>query len=164
MNIVAIGTGYVGLVTGVCYASLGHSVVCLDIDAAKIAGLQGGQLPIYEPGLDGLVQEAVAAGRLRFTTDYDDALDGAELALIAVGTPTEADSNRANTKFVDAAFDAILAARRSGPLSVVVKSTVPGRDQRPAAGAAGRQRREHRHGQHSSGLKPGIPARRRGHR
>ena len=125
MNIVAIGTGYVGLVTGVCYASLGHSVVCLDIDAAKVAGLQDGQLPIYEPGLDGLVQEAVAAGRLRFTTDYDDALDGAELALIAVGTPTEADSKRANTKFVDAAFDAILAARRSGPLSVVVKSTVP---------------------------------------
>ena len=96
MNIVAIGTGYVGLVTGVCYASLGHSVVCLDIDEAKVAGLQDGQLPIYEPRLDGLVQEAVAAGRLRFTTDYDDALDGAELALIAVGTPTEADSKRAN--------------------------------------------------------------------
>lgn len=125
MNIVAIGTGYVGLVTGVCYASLGHSVVCLDIDAEKIARLQGGQLPIYELGLDTLVTDAVAAGRLRFTTDYSNALEGAEVAIIAVGTPTETDSNRANTAFVDAAFDAILATPRNRPLSVVVKSTVP---------------------------------------
>ena len=124
MKVVAIGTGYVGLVTGVCYASLGHEAVCLDIDVAKVAALNVGQVPIYEPGLKDRMVQAVARGKLRFTTDYAEALAGAEIAFIAVGTPTEEGGSKANTTFVEAAFASILE-HHSGPLTVVVKSTVP---------------------------------------
>ncbi|MGB1160250.1 MAG: UDP-glucose dehydrogenase family protein [Alphaproteobacteria bacterium] len=124
MKVVAIGTGYVGLVTGVCYASLGVEVVCLDIDADKIALLESGQSPIFEPGLEGLMTEAVAAGNLTFTTDYSTALSDADIAIIAVGTPTEEGGSKANTRFVEAAFASILE-HHSGELTVVVKSTVP---------------------------------------
>ena len=124
MKVVAIGTGYVGLVTGVCYASLGHEAVCLDIDVAKVAALNVGQMPIYEPGLKDRMVQAVARGKLRFTTDYAEALAGAEIAFIAVGTPTEEGGSKANTTFVEAAFASILE-HHSGPLTVVVKSTVP---------------------------------------
>ena len=100
MKVVAIGTGYVGLVTGVCYASLGHDVVCLDIDAEKIAQLKGGQSPIFEPGLEDRMAQAVKAGKLRFSTDYTSTLQDAQIAIIAVGTPTEEGGSKANTSFV----------------------------------------------------------------
>lgn len=124
MKVVAIGTGYVGLVTGVCYASLGHDVVCLDIDADKIARLNAGQSPIFEPGLEERMAQAVDAGKLHFTTDYSSALKDAQIAIIAVGTPTEAGGSKANTSFVEAAFTSILD-HHSSTLTVVVKSTVP---------------------------------------
>ena len=124
MKVVAIGTGYVGLVTGVCYASLGVEVVCLDIDADKIALLESGQSPIFEPGLEGLMTKAVEAGNLSFSTDYPSSLRGADIAIIAVGTPTEEGGSKANTRFVEAAFASILE-HHSGELTVVVKSTVP---------------------------------------
>ena len=124
MKVVAIGTGYVGLVTGVCYASLNIDVVCLDIDAAKIARLEQGHSPIFEPGLEGLMAKAVAGGKLSFSTDYAAALRDADIAIIAVGTPTEEGGSKANTSFVEAAFESILE-HHSGELTVVVKSTVP---------------------------------------
>src|SRR5579863_4904185 len=86
-TICVVGTGYVGLVTGACLAELGNHVTCLDVVPEKIARLQRGDLPIYEPGLDRLVARAVAAGRLRFTTDYAAALAGAAFIFIAVNTP-----------------------------------------------------------------------------
>lgn len=125
MKVVAIGTGYVGLVTGVCYASLGHDVVCLDIDAEKIAQLKGGQSPIFEPGLEDRMAQAVKAGKLRFSTDYTSTLQDAQIAIIAVGTPTEEGGSKANTSFVEAAFKSIVEHQGSAPLTVVVKSTVP---------------------------------------
>lgn len=124
MKVVAIGTGYVGLVTGVCYASLGYDVTCLDIDAGKIEQLRAGQSPIFEPGLEALLAEGITAGLLTFSTDYASALDGADVAIIAVGTPTEEGGSKANTGFVESAFSSILD-HHSGPLTVVVKSTVP---------------------------------------
>lgn len=125
MKVVAIGTGYVGLVTGVCYASLGHDVVCLDIDEAKIAALDAGQSPIFEPGLEELMAKSVSAGTLTFSTDYSASLAGADVAIIAVGTPTEEGGSKANTAFVHAAFASILDQSLEAPLTVVVKSTVP---------------------------------------
>ena len=87
-KICVIGTGYVGLVTGTCFADLGNEVICLDIDHERIASLKAGQMPIYEPGLEQLVKQNVAAERLFFTTDYAIALKDAEYAFIAVGTPS----------------------------------------------------------------------------
>ena len=86
-HICVIGTGYVGLVTGVCFADLGNQVVCLDVDQKRIDGLKKGIMPIYEPGLEQLTAHNVKANRLSFTTDYHEALKGAEFAFIAVGTP-----------------------------------------------------------------------------
>ena len=88
MKIAMIGTGYVGLVSGVCFSDFGHDVVCVDKDASKIERLNAGEVPIYEPGLDQLMAKNVAAGRLSFTQDLSEALDGAEAVFIAVGTPT----------------------------------------------------------------------------
>ena len=87
MQITIIGTGYVGLVSGACFARFGHAVTCVDKDAEKIAQLARGEIPIYEPGLDALVGENLAAGRLAFTTDIAAAVAGAEVIFIAVGTP-----------------------------------------------------------------------------
>ena len=88
MNITMIGTGYVGLVTGTCFAEFGHSVTCVDKIADKITRLQEGIIPIYEPGLDVLVQKNTDEGRLRFTTDLAAAVPEAEAVFIAVGTPS----------------------------------------------------------------------------
>eukprot|EP00237_Pycnococcus_provasolii_P006092 CAMPEP_0206126506 /NCGR_PEP_ID=MMETSP1472-20131121/22526_1 /ASSEMBLY_ACC=CAM_ASM_001108 /TAXON_ID=41880 /ORGANISM="Pycnococcus provasolii, Strain RCC251" /LENGTH=90 /DNA_ID=CAMNT_0053517525 /DNA_START=21 /DNA_END=290 /DNA_ORIENTATION=+ len=88
MKIAMIGTGYVGLVSGVCFSDFGHDVVCLDKNPDKIAMLERGEVPIFEPGLDALMVKNVEAGRLRFTTDLETAIDGAEAVFIAVGTPT----------------------------------------------------------------------------
>ena len=87
MHITMIGTGYVGLVSGVCFSDFGHQVTCVDISADKIARLQAGEVPIYEPGLDELMARNVAAGRLHFTTDLASAVADADAVFIAVGTP-----------------------------------------------------------------------------
>ncbi|MAT41917.1 MAG: UDP-glucose 6-dehydrogenase, partial [Anaerolineaceae bacterium] len=87
-KICVIGTGYVGLVTGTCFADLGNEVACLDIDENRINSLHQGIMPIYEPGLEELVEQNVKSGRLTFTTNHVEALDGVEIAFIAVGTPS----------------------------------------------------------------------------
>ncbi len=93
MKITIIGTGYVGLVTGTCLAELGNDVLCLDLDVAKIAMLNSGEVPIYEPGLKELIQRNHAAGRLRFTTDIETSVDFGDLQFIAVGTPPGEDGS-----------------------------------------------------------------------
>src|SRR5512135_1374432 len=90
-KICVIGTGYVGLVTGTCFADLGNKVICLDVDESRISKLKQGIMPIYEPGLDEMVSQNVRSGRLSFTTDYTEALAEAEYAFIAVGTPSGVD-------------------------------------------------------------------------
>ena len=122
-QICVVGTGYVGLVTAACLADLGNFVVALDSDKERIDGLKRGLLPIYEPGLEELVQNNAAAGRLSFTGDYAQALAGAEFAFVAVGTPSGVDGD-ADLHFVRAAVESI-ARTAQNPLIVVNKSTVP---------------------------------------
>jgi len=123
MDITVIGTGYVGLVAGTCLADLGHDVICADKDAAKIAGLLEGQMPIYEPGLDQLVARNTREGRLQFTSDTPDAIGKCEVCYIAVGTPM-ADDGSANLGGVFAVAKTI-AESATRALTVVIKSTVP---------------------------------------
>ncbi len=123
MRVTVIGTGYVGLVTGTCLADMGNDVVCQDIDPAKIAKLERGEIPIYEPGLAELVTQNVRAKRLAFTTDLPTALDSAEIVFIAVGTPPAEDGS-ADLKHVLGCARDVAKALRSAAL-VVVKSTVP---------------------------------------
>jgi UDPglucose 6-dehydrogenase len=118
-----VGTGYVGLVTGACFADLGNNVTCLDVDQDRIEKLHQGVMPIYEPGLEQIVSQNVQAGRLHFTTDYAAALDGAEYAFIAVGTPSGNDGE-ADLQFVHVAAEAI-ATLVNWPIIVINKSTVP---------------------------------------
>src|SRR5688572_17674076 len=123
MKLCVVGTGYVGLVTGTCFADVGNHVVGADVDATKIAKLERGELPIFEPGLDAMVARNVAAGRLRFTTDLDAAVSSAEVVFIAVGTPPRRDGG-ADLGAVDNV--AQLVAARAAPGTVLVcKSTVP---------------------------------------
>jgi len=124
MRIAMIGTGYVGLVSGACFSEFGVAVSCVDQDAAKIAGLQRGEMPIYEPGLAALVAANAAAGRLSFTTDLAAAVAGADAVFIAVGTPSRRGDGHADLSYVFAAAEAIGRALR-GPAVVVTKSTVP---------------------------------------
>ncbi|SNS58284.1 UDP-glucose dehydrogenase [Sphingomonas laterariae] len=124
MRIAMIGTGYVGLVSGACFADFGHDVVCVDKDAGKIAALEAGRMPIYEPGLDTLVASNVRAGRLAFTTDLATAVSGADAVFIAVGTPSRRGDGHADLSYVFAATHEIAAAI-DGPTVVVTKSTVP---------------------------------------
>ena len=107
MNITVIGTGYVGLVTGTCFAESGHTVTCLDIDPKKIETLEAGGIPIYEPGLEELVRRNVREGRLRFTTSYPEGMKAAEVVFIAVGTPP-GESGEADLSYV------LQAAGRAG--------------------------------------------------
>ena len=128
MRIAMIGTGYVGLVSGACFSEFGVSVTCVDKDADKIARLQGGEVPIYEPGLDQLVAVNKAAGRLSFTTDLKAALDGADAVFIAVGTPSRRGDGHADLTYVFAAAAEIAETLAGLPASrtvVVTKSTVP---------------------------------------
>ncbi|MDP2025731.1 UDP-glucose/GDP-mannose dehydrogenase family protein [Sulfuriferula sp.] len=123
MKITVIGTGYVGLVSGTCLAEVGNDVLCLDVDANKIAILNGGGIPIYEPGLEDMVKRNVAAGRLHFTTDVEAAVHHGEIQFIAVGTPPDEDGS-ADLQYV------VAAARNIGKHMteyklVVDKSTVP---------------------------------------
>ena len=124
MRIVMIGSGYVGLVSGACLSDFGHDVVCVDKDAAKIAALDDGRMPIYEPGLDQLVAANAAAGRLSFTTDLGSAVAGADAVFIAVGTPSRRGDGHADLSYVFAATEEIAAAL-TGPAVIVTKSTVP---------------------------------------
>jgi len=122
-NVTVIGTGYVGLVTGACLADLGHSVVCLDIDAARVARLQSGEIPIYEPGLDEVVSRNIEAGRLEFTTNVEQATRHGDFHMIAVGTP-QSENGTADTSSVFAAARNI-GAFIDRPVTVINKSTVP---------------------------------------
>jgi UDPglucose 6-dehydrogenase len=124
MRIAMIGSGYVGLVSGACFAQFGHDVVCVDKEAAKIARLRKGEMPIYEPGLDKLVADNVRAGRLAFDTDLDKAVGGADAVFIAVGTPTRRGDGHADLTYVYAAA-AEIADALQGYTVVVTKSTVP---------------------------------------
>ena len=123
MKVTVFGTGYVGLVQGAVLADVGHDVVCVDIDAAKVAALQAGQIPIHEPGLAPIVQANQAAGRLRFTTDAAEGVAHGELIFLAVGTPPDEDGS--------ADLAAVLAVARTvathmaAAKTIVNKSTVP---------------------------------------
>jgi UDPglucose 6-dehydrogenase len=124
MRIAMIGTGYVGLVSGACFADFGHEVTCVDKDAGKIAALERGEMPIYEPGLDDLVAANVKAGRLKFTTALEPAVRNADAVFIAVGTPSRRGDGHADLSFVyDAARE--IAAALDGFTVVITKSTVP---------------------------------------
>jgi UDPglucose 6-dehydrogenase len=124
MKIAMIGTGYVGLVSGVCFSDFGHDVVCVDKDPGKIDRLNGGEVPIFEPGLQDLMAKNVAAGRLSFTLDLAKAVAGADAVFIAVGTPTRRGDGHADLRFVMAAA-AEIGAALTGYAVVVTKSTVP---------------------------------------
>lgn len=124
MKIAMIGTGYVGLVSGVCFSDFGHDVVCVDKMPEKIAMLERGEVPIYEPGLDAVMARNVDAGRLTFTTDLARAVDGADAVFIAVGTPTRRGDGHADLTYVMAAA-ADIANALTGYAVVVTKSTVP---------------------------------------
>lgn len=124
MRIAMIGTGYVGLVSGTCFAEFGIDVICMDKDASKIERLKNGEIPIYEPGLDDLVEKQVKAGRLSFTTDLKEALDGTDAVLVAVGTPPRKDNGHADMCYVYEAA-AEIASLMDGYTLIVTKSTVP---------------------------------------
>jgi len=124
MNVVMIGAGYVGLVSGACFAEFGAHVTCVDVDEGKIRALEAGRIPIYEPGLDDLVRRNTGAGRLRFSTSFADTIGAADLVFIAVGTPSRRGDGHADLKYVYAAATTI-AAHLEGYTVVVDKSTVP---------------------------------------
>lgn len=124
MKIAMIGTGYVGLVSGICFSDFGHDVVCVDKDASKIDALKNGEVPIYEPGLKELMAKNVDAGRLTFTLDLRDAITDADAVFIAVGTPTRRGDGHADLSYVYAAAEEI-AQTAHDYIVVVTKSTVP---------------------------------------
>ena len=124
MRVAMIGTGYVGLVSGACFADFGHEVICVDRDKTKIAALERGEMPIYEPGLNDMVAANARAGRLTFATDLADAVAGADAVFIAVGTPSRRGDGFADLSFVyDAARE--IARALDGYTVVITKSTVP---------------------------------------
>ena len=159
MRVVMIGTGYVGLVSGACFADFGHEVTCIDKDEGKIAALEKGVMPIFEPGLDVLVESNVKAGRLSFATDPD-AVKAADVVFLAVGTPTRRGDGHADLTYVYAAAEEIgrLIDRLHGDRHQIDGA---GGDRRRGGGdhpprrAGGRIRRR---------LQPGVPARGRGDR
>ena len=128
MRVGVIGTGYVGLVAGACFADNGHSVVCLDVDPKKIEMLRRGEIPIYEPGLEELVKRGAREGRLHFTTSYEEAIPSAEVLFLAVGTPPLADGSP-DTQYLEAASRSVgkaMEKSKSRELKIIVnKSTVP---------------------------------------
>ena len=123
MNIAIVGTGYVGLVSGACFAETGAIVTCVDVDAKKIERLKAGQIPIYEPGLDELVTKNVKAGRLKFTTSLADVLNDQQIVFSAVGTPPDEDGS-ADLKYVLQVAQTI-GDNLNHYMVVVTKSTVP---------------------------------------
>jgi UDPglucose 6-dehydrogenase len=123
MNICVVGTGYVGLVTGACFAEFGVNVTCVDMDAEKIKNLSEGRIPIYEPGLDSLVSRNIEAGRLHFTTDIKTAVEHSLVIFLAVGTPPREDGS-ADLRYIEEAAREI-AHHMNGYKVIVTKSTVP---------------------------------------
>ena len=123
MDLAIIGSGYVGLVTGACFADVGHNVICIDNDAQKIKQLQAGEVPIYEPGLEEIIHRNVSAQRLRFTGSIQDGVDKSQIIFIAVPTPQQPDGD------VDLSFLEKVAREIAGVLTdyrvIVDKSTVP---------------------------------------
>lgn len=124
MKLIVIGTGYVGLVSGACFADIGHEVICVDKDERKIKILEDGGIPIYEPGLEEVVGRNRKAGRLNFTTSLKTALKGADAVLLAVGTPTDDETGRADLTYVFAATKEV-AENIEKNVVVITKSTVP---------------------------------------
>jgi UDPglucose 6-dehydrogenase len=124
MKIVVIGSGYVGLVAGACFAEMGHNVVCVDSDADKILALKTGMVTLFELGLEEMVKSNITSGRLQFTGNLEDGLQGAEAAFIAVGTPPRPTDGHADMKYVHAVARSI-GEKMSGNLVIVNKSTVP---------------------------------------
>ncbi|MBU4195148.1 MAG: UDP-glucose 6-dehydrogenase, partial [Alphaproteobacteria bacterium] len=124
MRVAMIGTGYVGLVSGACFADFGHVVTCIDKDPSKIERLERGEIPIFEPGLDDLVAANVEEGRLFFTLESAEAIRNADAVFIAVGTPTRRGDGHADLSYVYAAAEEI-AGLIDGFTVVVTKSTVP---------------------------------------
>ena len=124
MKIAMVGSGYVGLVSGACFADFGHDVVCIDKDPAKIESLKAGVMPIYEPGLAELVTTNAKAGRLSFTTDLAEGIEGASAIFIAVGTPSRRGDGHADLSFVYAVAAEVGANLRNDAV-IVTKSTVP---------------------------------------
>ncbi|USA39912.1 UDP-glucose dehydrogenase family protein [Pelagerythrobacter marinus] len=124
MKIAMVGSGYVGLVSGACFADFGHEVACIDKDQSKIDRLREGEMPIYEPGLDALVENNVKAGRLSFTTDLAEGIAGAQAIFIAVGTPSRRGDGHADLSFVHAVAREV-GENLAGEAVVVTKSTVP---------------------------------------
>jgi UDPglucose 6-dehydrogenase len=131
MRIAVVGTGYVGLVAGCCFADTGNDVVCVDTDEGKVRRMRRGEVPIYEPGLSDLLKRALREGRISFTTSHAEAVAGARAVFVAVGTP-EGKDGEPDLSFTDAAVKAV-AASLTGPAILVLKSTVP-------VGTAGRVR------------------------
>jgi len=139
MRIATIGAGYVGLVTGACFADMGWDVTCIDINPEKIAALEAGRIPIYEPGLEEMVRRNADARRLHFTTEISEGVPGRDAVFIAVGTPPRPEDGHADMKYVHAAAEAIAAAM-TGFTVVVNKSTVPVGTAREVAEIIGRTR------------------------
>src|SRR3984893_14035626 len=107
MRIAVIGTGYLGTTHAACMAEIGHHVLGVDIDPGKVAKLQSGEVPFFEPGLEDLVKDNLAAGRLRFTDSYEEAADFAQIHFLTVGTPQSKAGFGANLSYVNAAIDAL---------------------------------------------------------
>src|SRR5213075_1722572 len=124
MRIAMIGTGYVGLVSGACFADFGHDVCCIDKDGAKIDGLNAGRMPIWEPGLEALVKFNAERGRLTFSKELSPGIEDAEAVFIAVGTPTRRGDGHADLTFVFEAVRELAKVIKPGTV-VVTKSTVP---------------------------------------
>jgi len=124
MNVVMLGSGYVGLVSGTCFSEFGANVTCLDIDQRKIDDLNNGKIPIYEPGLEALVKKNFNEGRLAFSTEYDGVIQNADIVFLAVGTPTRKGDGHADLKYINQAAQDI-APLLTGYTVVVNKSTVP---------------------------------------
>jgi UDPglucose 6-dehydrogenase len=124
MRVCVIGTGYVGLVTGVCLSHVGHDVICVDVNEEKVKLMQSGQSPIFEPGLSELMQSSMAAGRLQFTTDLGEGVNHGEILFIAVGTPA-LPNGESDTRYVEAVAKGIGSHLKGGYKVIVNKSTVP---------------------------------------
>ena len=160
MRIAMIGSGYVGLVSGACFAQFGHDVVCVDKEAAKIERLRKGEIPIYEPGLDALVADNARSGRLTFSTDLPDAVGNADAVFIAVGTPTRRGDGHADLSYVYAAAAEIAQAitrlhRDRDQVDRAGRDRPGSRPHHPGSAAGSRIRR---------GVESGVPARGRGDR
>ena len=124
MQIVMIGAGYVGLVSGACFSDFGHNVICVDKDESKIAALRQARIPIFEPGLADLVERNVRAGRLSFTADASSAVPGADVVFLAVGTPSRRGDGFADLSFIYAAVREIVPLMAENGV-IATKSTVP---------------------------------------